>query len=85
MKKFLAMLLIVPLFSLTACGAEGGTQSPNEGEPGPTNVTHRSKIVVDGDTDSQIYEFTTNNGANCVFVDGDQESGLSCNWSVDTP
>ena len=82
MKKVIASVAILAMF-LTGCGSDASTDEPSP--TGNTNVTDVTKIAVDGDTDNTVYEFTTQNGTRCVFVDGDQESGLACSFPVDTP
>lgn len=83
MKKVIASTAILAMF-LTGCGA-AATETSEPSPTGDTNVTNVTKIGVDGDTDNTVYEFTTSDGAKCIFVDGDQESGLACDFRVDTP
>lgn len=77
MKRLLAGIATVAmLVSFSACGASPDEQTPT----GNTNVTNVTKIAVDGDTDNTVYEFNLSDGTKCVFVDGDQESGLACDF-----
>lgn len=81
----IVLALVALVFVLSACGTEGGSQSPTDNsreEPWGTEdsvtVINHQRIELDGVDDVQVYVFELSDGTRCASTGSD--AGIDCDW-----